>query len=143
MTSLLSGLTGGGWPLLVGWVFPSGITVSLFAFLVFPHIKHLPLAAEVGALSATNQGLLLAFSAVLLGILLSALQTPLYRILEGYYLPERWRDRWIEKQRQRKLAIHQDLETKRKAKQKAAVHLKEAGGAPPTAGTDRPQPSTK
>lgn len=62
MTNLLSGLTGGGWPFLVGWVFPSGITVSLFAFLVFPHIKQLPLAEDVGAISATNQGLLLAFS---------------------------------------------------------------------------------
>jgi len=37
----------------------------------------------VAKLSATNQGLLLAFSAVLLGVLLSALQTPLIGLLRA------------------------------------------------------------
>ncbi len=115
MTGLLSGLTGGGWPLLVGWVFPSGIAVSLFAFLIFPRITHLPVAGDVAKLSAANQSLLLAFSAILLGLLLSALQTPLYRILEGYYLPERLRDRWIDTQRQRKQIIQENLKARRKA----------------------------
>jgi len=132
MTGLLSGLTGGGWPLLVGWVFPSGIAVSLFAFLIFPRITHLPVAGDVAKLSAANQSLLLAFSAILLGLLLSALQTPLYRILEGYYLPERLRDRWIDTQRQRKQIIQENL----KARRKARAALQGAGGAPPGARTD-------
>jgi hypothetical protein len=96
--------------------------------LVFPYIKHLPLAEDVAKLSAANQGLLVAFSAVLLGVLLSALQTPLYRILEGYYLPERWRDRWIEKQRQRKHALQKELTDKRKARRKATAELKGTSG---------------
>lgn len=131
MTGLLSGLTGGGWPLLVGWIFPSGITASLFAFLVFPRLEHLPVARDLTTLSGANQGLLLAFSAVLLGVLLSALQTPLYRILEGYYLPERLRDRWIERQLQRKQNIQKEL----KAKRKARTAL-QAAGVPPAAGTN-------
>jgi hypothetical protein len=132
----LSGLTGGGWPLLVGWIFPSGITVSLFAFVVFPRLEHLPVAKDVAALSGANQGLLLAFSAVLLGVLLSALQTPLYRVLEGYYLPERLRDRWIERQLQRKRTIQEELKAKRKAR--AAL---QGAGSPPGAGThDGQQP---
>ncbi len=51
---------------------PLRITASLFVFLVFPRLQQLSVARDVAALSGANQGLLLAFSAVLLGVLLSA-----------------------------------------------------------------------
>lgn len=138
MSSLLSGLTGGGWPLLVGWVFPSGITASLFAFVVFPRLEHLPLARDVAALSGPNQSLLLAFSAILLGVLLSALQTPLYRVLEGYYVPERLRDHWIDTQRQRKHALQEKLQAKRKANAAVREAAAEAATATGQGGGARP-----
>src|SRR6266511_1383820 len=124
---------------LVGVVLPASPSAKdprrthiQFRSPIFPRITHLPVAGDVAKLSAANQSLLLAFSAILLGLLLSALQTPLYRILEGYYLPERLRDRWIDTQRQRKQIIQENL----KARRKARAALQGAGGAPPGARTD-------
>jgi hypothetical protein len=86
MTNILAGLTSGARTFLVGWAFPSAITVALFTFLVLPSIDHLPVLKDLADLSAGTRTLTLAATAIAIAIVLSALQTSLYRLLEGYYL---------------------------------------------------------
>jgi hypothetical protein len=102
---VLSGITAGGWALLVGWIFPSAIGVALFAFWLFPSLHDLAIAQAIAGLSATERALVLAFLSAGLGLLLSALQTPLYRVLEGYLLPTAYRNRRIAKHREKKQRI--------------------------------------
>jgi hypothetical protein len=115
MSDLLSNLVGGGWPLLVGWLFPSGIAVSLYAFLVLPALDRLPQVRALLELSEPSRAVAIGCTAVGLGLLLSALQTPLYRLLEGYYWPEGLQRRRIQhyvtrkaRLAQRKHALDQD-----------------------------------
>jgi hypothetical protein len=49
---------------------------------------NLAIAEATRSLSVTDVTVLISFSSIAVGLLLSALQTPLYRLLEGYYLPE-------------------------------------------------------
>lgn len=106
MTDLVKGVLGGGWSLLVGWIFPAGLSIGSFLLLVAPSIpRTLPLVATVTG--STAAGGLFAFgAAAALGILLSALQTPLYRILEGYLL---WPSRVAEHQRRKHITRRHTL----------------------------------
>lgn len=79
----------GGWPFVVSWVLPSGLFWAVFALFVLPEADSLPVLREITATSATNQTLVLAGAAALTGLVLNALSTVLYRLLEGYYLPRR------------------------------------------------------
>jgi hypothetical protein len=105
---VLSAITGGGWSFLVGWVFPCAIFVALAAFFLFPPLDHLAVAKDIMELGTTQRTLLLAFISVALGVLLSAIQTPLYRLLEGYYWPTRIRRPRTEKY----LSQKRDLKSK-------------------------------
>jgi len=60
---------------VVGWVLPSAINLLILGFLVVPGFE---------PLDWRKQGPLLLASAVVLGVILASLQTPLYRLLEGY-----------------------------------------------------------
>ena len=68
---------------MAGWIFPSGIVVTIFTLVVFRHVD--PVATHIPS-SAAERATLLTFTSVAAGLLLNALQTPLYRILEGTYL---------------------------------------------------------
>jgi hypothetical protein len=76
MSDLVKGVLGGGWSLLVGWLLPAGLNVLAFAFVV------LPLAYP--ARKPAGDALVLGVAAIVVGLLLAAVQTPLYRLLEGY-----------------------------------------------------------
>lgn len=76
MSDIVKGVLGGGWSLLVGWILPAGLNVLAFAFLVLP--------ATYPRMKPQQDGLALLAAAVVLGLLLAAVQTPLYRVLEGY-----------------------------------------------------------
>ncbi|MFI5610173.1 hypothetical protein [Amycolatopsis sp. NPDC051903] len=80
MTGILQGALGGARALLVGWFLPSLINVVVFAFVVAPG------PAKFGALSADAGWAAIAgvLGTAVLGLVLAALQTPLYRVLEGY-----------------------------------------------------------
>ncbi|MFF8575533.1 hypothetical protein ACF07F_24630 [Streptomyces sp. NPDC015237] len=72
--------------MLVGWILPSLINVLIFGFVVVPTLSSF---AELGA----KQGQAAIFGLVataVLGLVLAALQTPLYRVLEGYRGWPRW-----------------------------------------------------
>lgn len=89
MSDIVKGLIEGGWALLVGWIFPAALDVLLFSLVVYPSVKHDPPFSEV---PANDISLLVA--AVIVGVVLSALKTPLYRILEGYILWPLWLFKW-------------------------------------------------
>ncbi|OMI91838.1 hypothetical protein BSZ07_02910 [Streptomyces sp. M1013] len=80
MTGLVQSALGGGRALLVGWILPSLINVLIFGFVVVPKLSSF---AALG----TEKGQAAIFGLVataVLGLVLAALQTPLYRVLEGY-----------------------------------------------------------
>lgn len=108
MTSLLSGVSGGGWTLLAGWIFPSGIAFSVFSLLVFRHVD--PVAHLLAKTSGAERAAALAVAALALGILLNALQTPLYRALEGYTWPKWVRDRGIGRHLRKKRRLERQIE---------------------------------
>jgi hypothetical protein len=108
MKDLLSGLTAGGWGLLAGWIIPAAVTVALLAYLVLPELPW-EFADQVGELTAAEQAAALTFTAVGVGVVLSALQTPLYRLLEGYLWPASLRHRAIERHTKRRAQLREQL----------------------------------
>ncbi len=109
MADIVRGLTGGGWVFLYAWIFPSVIALGAFWLIVYPAAGQLPIASDIASLSAAQEGVVLAFSAVGLGLILSVLYTPLYRLLEGYSWPKPCREWGIDRQRDRK----RDLQSRR------------------------------
>ncbi|SFF04178.1 hypothetical protein SAMN05216251_107334 [Actinacidiphila alni] len=90
MGDIAKGVLGGAWTLLVGWVLPTALNLSVFFFAVAPTLRHTAPVTRLWPGTRTDAALLLLASSVLLGLVLSALQNPLFRILEGYLLwPER------------------------------------------------------
>ncbi|GAA3221173.1 hypothetical protein ACFO1B_16705 [Dactylosporangium siamense] len=74
---------GGGWTLLVGWLLPAAVNVLLLAYVVLPASEAEVLLTSLDR-AGVNRDLAAAGAAVLLGVLLASVQTPLYRVLEGY-----------------------------------------------------------
>lgn len=92
MLDFLKGMSSGGWPWVVGWIFPSLIFVSSVALVLVGGDSDLPIIGDVVSLSAAERTSVIFAVALILGLLLSALSDPLYRILEGYLLmPSRHR----------------------------------------------------
>jgi hypothetical protein len=89
MADIVKGLVEGGWALLVGWILPALLDVLLFALIVYPSIKGSP---PFSVIPASDISLVIA--AVVVGVVLSALKTPLYQILEGYILWPLWLFKW-------------------------------------------------
>jgi hypothetical protein len=108
MKDLLSGLTAGGWGLFAGWIIPAAIAVALLAYLVLPELPW-EFADEVSDLDSVEQAAALAFTAVGVGVVLNALQTPLYRLLEGYLWPASLRDRAIVRHTNRRAELRKQL----------------------------------
>jgi hypothetical protein len=100
MTDILQGLIGGGQVFLFAWVLPTAIVVSAVRYFVLPAITGFPGVRGVLELDATSTALGLAFASVAVALVLSALSTQLYRVLEGYSWPRSLRD--IGRQRQLK-----------------------------------------
>ena len=105
MKDFVGGLTEGGWTLFVGWILPGAIGVSSFAFLVLPSISYLPILEQLVGLSFTERITIIGLASLLIGLCLSALQTQLYRLAEGYIWPSRIRASG----RRRQLKRYQEL----------------------------------
>jgi hypothetical protein len=98
----------GGWGLLAGWIVPAAIAVVASMLLIFP--PDLPLMDEFSQLDAAERTLILAFASVAIGFVLSAAQTTLYRLLEGYmFWPEELVARGRAIQRERKGRLQEKL----------------------------------
>jgi hypothetical protein len=109
MTAIVTSLLGGGWELVAGWILPTAINTLFFAFLVLPALRGVPAFYVVLTASHPAQALALLVTAVVGGLALSALQTPLYRVLEGYNWPAGLRRRRIEHHRQTRELLDRQL----------------------------------
>jgi hypothetical protein len=86
MNDIAKGILAGGWSLVAGWILPTAINALVFAFFVLPSLYAIPMAHHLGKASVQDKTLAVLAVAVVGGLVLSALQTPLYRVLEGYLL---------------------------------------------------------
>jgi hypothetical protein len=86
MADILKGISSAGGSFLFAWVFPSAIALALLQATVLRRLG-LDVTLGIAALSPTEQALVLGVSASALGLVMSALSTPLYRFLEGYAWP--------------------------------------------------------
>lgn len=109
MTAIVTSLLGGGWELVAGWILPTAINTLFFAFLVLPALRGVAGFHTVLAASHPAQALALLVIAVVGGLTLSALQTPLYRVLEGYNWPAGVRRRRIEHHRRARQLLDRRL----------------------------------
>jgi len=90
VSDIAKSILGGGWSLVAGWILPTAVNVFLFGIFVLPSLHGIALADELSHASVGQRSLVaLAVSAVL-GLILSALQVPLYRVLEGYLFWPQW-----------------------------------------------------
>jgi hypothetical protein len=110
LSDVLKGFSGGGVASLLAWLLPSGIAVGAFAFLVFPHIDHLPILSDIAAASKDNRALVVGAATVTIALLQNALSTPLYRILEGYYWPDKLRTIGVDRQKARRARLERRAE---------------------------------
>jgi hypothetical protein len=103
MTAIVATLLGGGWELVAGWILPTALNAIFFALLVLPAMRDV--SAFHAALTASHpvQALALFALAVIGGLVLSAFQTPLYRVLEGYS--------WPRSAREKRSGHHRDAKT--------------------------------
>jgi hypothetical protein len=71
---------------LVGWLLPTALNVSLFVVAVWPSLRRTGESVRLWSDGVTPLSVGVLSVSVLLGLALCALQTPLYRVLEGYSL---------------------------------------------------------
>ncbi|MEU3772033.1 hypothetical protein AB0F11_02240 [Streptomyces sp. NPDC032472] len=105
MIDIAKGVLAGGWALLVGWLLPTAINVTLFIVLVMPSLQGKGYSAKAVEDSAGDVWLVIG-AVIMAGLLLNALQTPLYRMLEGYLFWPQWAHdfgRWLQKKRRARL----------------------------------------
>lgn len=86
MTDIAKGILGGAWTLIAGWILPSALGLAAFGLTILPSIKMVLPFGGLADLAGVDQALVLLALSVLLGMTLSTLATPLYRILEGYMM---------------------------------------------------------
>lgn len=84
MSDIVKGALGGAWTLIVGWILPTSVVVAVFGVVVLPSLDRVSGFEEVASGTSTDRALTLLVVSVLLGWAISCLQTPLYRVLEGY-----------------------------------------------------------
>lgn len=84
MSDIARGILGGGWSLVAGWVLPTAINLLLLFALILPSMHGIKIADSIRQQSIAQGSLLLLGASVVIGLTLNALQTPLYRVLEGY-----------------------------------------------------------
>lgn len=103
MTAIVSNLlASGGWELVVGWILPTALNGALFGLLVLPTWRYLPALHAAAVASSPARAVTLLVVAIVGGLVLSALQVPLYQFLEGYTWPARIRRWGVRRQLQRK-----------------------------------------
>ncbi|MYW67300.1 hypothetical protein GTY65_25005 [Streptomyces sp. SID8379] len=71
---------------MVGWIVPTTVNLALLVVFLLPSLQGLPLIARLAELAQGRAAVAFLVGALLLGLVSSALQTPLYRILTGYLL---------------------------------------------------------
>ena len=85
MSDIAKGILSGGWSLVQAGLFRQQSTFWLW-FFILPSLHSVSTADHLSHANATERSLAVLGVAVVIGLVLSALQTPLYRVLEGYLL---------------------------------------------------------
>jgi len=112
LADILKGVVGGVGTFAFAWVFPSAI--ALFAlYQVDLHRLGLDDAVGLSALGPAEQALVLGIAATGLGLVMNALSTPMYRLLEGYLFPRGLQRRLIVGEHRRRLRIRHEVRTTR------------------------------
>jgi hypothetical protein len=101
MTDIAKGVLAGAWSLLVGWILPVYIVLQTANLLLTPLLGS-GVLDQYRTSSTSDRQITLAFLAIVVGIALSAIQTPMYKILEGYWL-------WPEPLKRRRTRRHAEL----------------------------------
>lgn len=130
MTAIITSLLGGGWELVAGWILPTALNSVLFGFLVLPCLRHIHWLGPLAAASGPEKALALLATAVIGGLVLSALQTPLYRVLEGYRgMPRRLREWRLHRHIERKHRLDKRLQFARLAFREAQGSARDGDAA--------------
>jgi hypothetical protein len=87
VSDIAKGILSGGWLLVAGWILPTAINVLVFGFFVLPSLHAIAIFGSISNAGVTERSLAILGVAVVAGLVLNALQAPLYRILEGYLWP--------------------------------------------------------
>lgn len=128
MSGFLQGALGGGRALLVGWFLPSLINLLVFGVVVVPKLSGFQTLTGSGSADVTRSTIFALVGTAVLGLALAALQTPLYRILEGYLGWPEWLFRaGRRRQLSRKHLLQNRLEAALLAAEETAGTLPEAG----------------
>lgn len=128
MSGILQGALGGGRALLVGWFLPSLINLLVFGFVVVPRLSGLQMLSGPGSTDLTRSTIFALVGTAVAGLTLAALQTPLYRILEGYLGWPEWLFRaGRRRQLSRKHLLQNRIEAASLASEEAGGTLSEAG----------------
>jgi hypothetical protein len=100
LTDIVKGVLAGSWGLVAGWILPVGLVIALFGVMVLPSLGEWSAFMVLAAASAAEKGLVLLVASVAIGLTLSTMSTPLYRVLEGYTLwPVGWQQKRIKHHR--------------------------------------------
>lgn len=142
MGDIAKGVLGGGWSLLVGWILPTAINLGILSITMGPSMRQAPVANQIFTASPGAKALLLLIASVLTGLILNALQVPLYRVLEGYLLwPARLYARRSRHHRKRRSELADELTRTRRARRAAAEREQSAGTAPRSIAPDGEAPA--
>ncbi|MFF3333510.1 hypothetical protein ACFYWX_28825 [Streptomyces sp. NPDC002888] len=106
MGDIAKGVLGGAWALLVGWIVPTALNLSVFLLVVAQGRESLGPIERIWPGTRPSMSLVLLVGSVLAGLVLHALQNTLYRLLEGYVL---WPARLAALGRGRRLRAKHDL----------------------------------
>jgi hypothetical protein len=110
VSDIVKGVFGGVWPLLVGWIVPTALILVVFGIVVLPSLGSVAVFEDLEAATAETQAIVLLASSVLVGFILSCLQTPLYRVLEGYLgWPSALRATRIRRHKARRKLLQEEL----------------------------------
>jgi len=121
---IAKGVLGGGWGLLVGWILPTGLNLAVFILTVAPSLQR-PTLLDTLWPQRSSSTVAFLVTAVLLGLVLNALQTPLYRFLEGYaFWPRKAYERGCRVQRERRLRTQARLDEAAAPLQRALLREK-------------------
>jgi len=103
LTDIVKGVLTGSWELVAGWILPVGLTIAFFGVMILPSLGKWTAFTALASASATEKGLVLLIASVAIGLTLSTMSTPLYRILEGYAIwPTGWQQKRIKHHRSRR-----------------------------------------
>ena len=103
MADLVKGVLGTTWSLIVGWILPVFVSLQIINFLILPELAYTKFVADFVHQSSASQQLSFLAIAVVSGLVLAAIQAPLYRILEGYILwPRKIADHRVRKHQARR-----------------------------------------